>query len=280
MLFVDMCLSPAPSLSLSFWMCCKHFILCCSDICWDCGLKHVSCHTAPNSTGEKIIRVVVALHSGVHWTITLQLCFELGSRCKQLQPTLRSWEMIFCSISDVVWLWCFRDEDIEKLSSEPHVVLISGERERERERALGLEEWDIGEEGGIGLGGDFEWCTSATTSEVQEVRSAQLLQVECTCPLVAPQASWIVHWTRKCVTLDVNDVQLKKKKKMGVTMASKLAVVAAVWSVMCAAAHAQGFDFFYFVQQVIDWALSHLRFFWPSRGSVSWAECTGEQSRH
>ena len=34
---------------------------------------------------------------------------------------------------------------------------------------------------------------SATTSGVQEVRSAQLLQVECTCPLVAPQASWIVH---------------------------------------------------------------------------------------
>ena len=54
-----------------------------------------------------------------------------------------------------------------------------------------------------------------------------------------------------------SDVQLKKKKKkqkkkkkMGWTMASKLAVVAAVWSVMCAAAHAQDFDFFYFVQQV------------------------------
>jgi hypothetical protein len=55
--------------------------------------------------------------------------------------------------------------------------------------------------------------------------------------------------------LDVSDVQLKKKKekkKMGWTMASKLAVVAAVWSVMCAAAHAQDFDFFYFVQQVRD----------------------------
>lgn len=79
--------------------------------------------------------------------------------------------------------------------------------------------------------------------------------------------------------LDDNDVQVKKKKKMGVTMASKLAVVAAVWSVMCAAAHAQGFDFFYFVQQVIDWAVSHLLLFSPSRGSVSWSQCTGEQIR-